>query len=360
MRRALLTLVLFAANSLAAGTNGTYFTYNEEQRDSLSSLSSTSTIKENDLMHWDTILADLQENKPLPLGNQSRLTAYLYVAQREYVALAGDQGSLDPLSLQVVQLFYPNYTKKIAHADELTQATSDLVYSEIQARFQKEEAQLHDSQLKIGCFFWKGKPTYAGREIASFRPWHLARADQERVSKPELASEDFWKPEIIAVKDAAAFATPDKKEKARFWTRKSQGQSANWIEIANQHLFLYPSSLQEKVSLRADLATTLEDSLIAAFDSKYAYCIKRPTMMDQEIESHVQLPNHPSYPSSEVAQGAAASAILSHYLPEQKNVWSRLAENEARSQVWAGIHFPVDTEAGQEIGHEVAMKALKD
>ncbi|MGH2374189.1 MAG: phosphatase PAP2 family protein, partial [bacterium] len=106
-------------------------------------------------------------------------------------------------------------------------------------------------------------------------------------------------------------------------------------------------------------AMTIADAVIAVFDSKYTYWVKRPFMMDRSIRTVMPTPNHPSYPAGHSTLSAAAATILSHYFPEATDTWQALAREAGLSRVWGGIHFPMDNEQGLILGDRVAREAIR-
>ncbi|MCB1148547.1 MAG: vanadium-dependent haloperoxidase, partial [Chlamydiia bacterium] len=116
--------------------------------------------------------------------------------------------------------------------------------------------------------------------------------------------------------------------------------------------------LDKRLAARAAVAIAVEDALIGAFDSKYAYCIRRPAMIDESLQTIIPAPNHPSYPSGHSTVSAAVEGVLSHYFPEDKEQWVRLSEEAGMSRIWAGIHYPVDHSAGKKLGQRVAESTL--
>ena len=102
----------------------------------------------------------------------------------------------------------------------------------------------------------------------------------------------------------------------------------------------------------------LYDSLIAAFDAKYTYCIPRPWMVDDTVHPIISYPKSPSYPSGHATQAGAAAVILSFFFPNDASMWQEIADDSSQSRIWAGVHTPQDAEQGEQLGKEVGASIL--
>src|SRR5260370_25703056 len=91
------------------------------------------------------------------------------------------------------------------------------------------------------------------------------------------------------------------------------------------------------------------DATVAAWDSKYAYNRQHPSAADPSIKPSVGLPESPSYPSEHAVAAGAASVVLSYLFPNQSEVYADLAEEAARSRLFAGTAYPSDVNAGLEL-----------
>jgi membrane-associated phospholipid phosphatase len=127
-----------------------------------------------------------------------------------------------------------------------------------------------------------------------------------------------------------------------------------WIQVAqdqvNSHGLGGPAATRA-ISL---VAAGLNDAIIAAWDSKYAYARQRPSLMDSQITPPIAVPNSPSYPSDYAAAAAVASAVLDYLFPDQKSAIDGMATRAAQSRVSAGVEFPSDMTAGTALGRAVA------
>ena len=103
----------------------------------------------------------------------------------------------------------------------------------------------------------------------------------------------------------------------------------------------------------------LYDCSIVCFTAKYHFLDIRPKIYDPSITYIIDVPKHPSYPAGHAIEGTVASLILSHFFEEKSAHWKQMATESGLSRIWAGIHYPIDIEAGIESGTKVANKVLE-
>jgi hypothetical protein len=130
-----------------------------------------------------------------------------------------------------------------------------------------------------------------------------------------------------------------------------------WIHLVDDYLKRQPLTVQEKITIRAILATALHDAAQLAFRLKYHYLIKRPC--EKGIPPvDIPCPLSPAYPSIHAALGGAAEAIMCFYFPHDRAYWKELSHECADSRIWAGVHFYEDIKAGRSLGYRVGENRL--
>jgi PAP2 superfamily len=219
-------------------------------------------------------------------------------------------------------------------------------------------------------------------------PFVLHRADQFRPGPPPALTsgaygDAFNQVKALGIANSTA-ATPDEELIGRFWNGAIQNY---WNEIAQTASLRHRLSTAHSARLFALLNLSLADSVIAFYDAKYTYDFWRPVTAiraaDPRTNSQTQpdpnwLPeagntaNDPSYPGAHAAISAAAQTVLvaffqkddfrldvtSEVLPgiERHFASFSAAEREASlSRIFAGVHFSIDEQAGETLGHRVAQ-----
>jgi membrane-associated phospholipid phosphatase len=103
------------------------------------------------------------------------------------------------------------------------------------------------------------------------------------------------------------------------------------------------------------LASVLFDAFIASQDGKFTYWYIRPSQLEPAIKPLFAVPNFPSYPSNHSTFSAARSEILAYLFPEHGDFIRAIGNEAGDSRIWAGIHFPMDNDAGKQLGKSVAQ-----
>jgi membrane-associated phospholipid phosphatase len=100
------------------------------------------------------------------------------------------------------------------------------------------------------------------------------------------------------------------------------------------------------------------DATVAAWESKYFYNRARPSELDHNLPTAVDVPDSPSYPSEHAAAAQAAAEVLASFLPSEGQAFLDMASDAAWSRVRAGVQYPSDVDAGAALGHRVAEQVI--
>jgi membrane-associated phospholipid phosphatase len=101
------------------------------------------------------------------------------------------------------------------------------------------------------------------------------------------------------------------------------------------------------------------DAFIASQDGKFAYWYPRPAQMDTSVAPLFPAPNFPSYPSNHSTFSTARSEVLAYLFPERADAIRALGKEAGDSRIWAGIHYPVDNDAGVILGRNIARRFIE-
>src|SRR5260370_23230548 len=108
----------------------------------------------------------------------------------------------------------------------------------------------------------------------------------------------------------------------------------------------------------ARVAVAVYDATVGTWDPKYAWNRPRPSQIDPSIAPLVAIPRSPSYPSEHAVAAGAAAAVLSYLFPDSADTFSSMADEAARSRLFAGTDFPSDTAAGLRLGRAVGAQVV--
>ncbi|MFN8591139.1 MAG: vanadium-dependent haloperoxidase [Thermomicrobiales bacterium] len=185
----------------------------------------------------------------------------------------------------------------------------------------------------------------------TWRTWVLEAPDAFRPAPPPAYDTPAWQSQLIAVQEAVARRTFAQEHAARYW----QGTAAAklWTGFAHELIARDGLDLPHAARVLAYLGVTLADGQTAVWDAKYTYWTERPITADPELNVLFPTPNFPSYPSSHSTNSNSAAVILGHFFPDAAGDLFAMAEEASKSRCWAGIHFPVDDDAGTLLGRNV-------
>ena len=189
----------------------------------------------------------------------------------------------------------------------------------------------------------------------TWKTWVLASGSELRLPAPPDA--ETTKAELAEIRSLAAKRDSAALTRIRYWDAGSPAY--RWNEIAIEASVRNNISSTLGARAFALLAVTIDDALIAAWDSKYTYNRPRPSEVDSKLPTVVPTPRSPSYPAEHAVVAGAASTVLAYLWPKEEKRFAEQAEEAARSRVVAGIQYPSDVKAGLELGRAVAARAIE-
>jgi len=193
-----------------------------------------------------------------------------------------------------------------------------------------------------------------GIMMVKARPWLLDSAAQFRSAPPPAYGTPAWQAALAEVKRVAQGRTAEQTRIAQLWN--SEDPWARWNDIASAAIVRHHMSEADAARVLAVLNAAASDAIIACFDAKYHYWTIRPSQADTTIAlaDSVELPNFPSYPSGHACSAGAFDGVLGHYFPQDRAEFTRIAEEQAMSRLYGGIHYRFDDDEGLALGRVVA------
>jgi hypothetical protein len=193
-----------------------------------------------------------------------------------------------------------------------------------------------------------------GIAMAKAHPWLLDSAAQFRPGPPPAYGSPAHTSALEEVRRVARERTAEQTRLAQKWN--SVDPWAPWNETASAALLRHHASDADAARVYAVLNAAASDAVIACFEAKYHYWSIRPSQADTTIAlaDSVSLPNFPSYPSGHACSAGAFDAVLGHYFPQDRAEFTRIAEEQAMSRLYGGIHYRFDDDEGLALGRLVA------
>ncbi len=207
-----------------------------------------------------------------------------------------------------------------------------------------------------GAGMWYSAPGIPpiGIALTHARPWLLDSAAQFRPAPPPAYGSPTFQAALEEVRRVARERTPAQTSIAQRWN--SSDPWARWNEIASDAALRHHMSDADAARVLAVLNAGALDAGIACFDAKYYYWTIRPSQVDTTLvlADSVDLPNFPSYPSGHACSAGAFDAVLGHFFPQERAEFTRIAEEQAMSRLYGGIHYRFDNDGGLALGRVVA------
>jgi membrane-associated phospholipid phosphatase len=205
---------------------------------------------------------------------------------------------------------------------------------------------------------WTGTKPYEPM-AGTWSPWVLDSGSQFRPDPPPAADSEQMAADLTELKTFER--TNLTNLTASYW--EYYGGRASYELFTN---LLGRKLFEERLDAnppRAALAYTLMnvaayDVLIACFDAKYTYWGIRPFQLDETVTTVFATPNHPTYPAAHACLGGMIETVLARLFPRDAESFSKMADDESWSRLWAGIHFRSDIEAGRALGRTVGQAVL--
>src|SRR5215208_2782802 len=217
-------------------------------------------------------------------------------------------------------------------------------------------AEAWNGTIPTGPGMWHsahGMPP-SGIFLASARGWLLDSAARFRPAPPPKYGSSEFQTALEEVRRVARARTPEQTAIAQRWNIADPW--APWNETAVAALLRHRASDADAVRVLALLNVASSDAVIACFAAKYHYWSIRPSQADTTLAlaDSVSLPNFPSYPSGHACSAGAFDAVLGHFFPQDRAEFTRIAEEQAMSRLYGGIHYRFDNDEGLALGRVVA------
>jgi PAP2 superfamily len=189
-----------------------------------------------------------------------------------------------------------------------------------------------------------------GISLGQSRAWLLDSTSQFRPGPPPAYGSPIFQAALEEVRRVARERTPEQTGIAQRWNAADPW--ALWNETASAALVRHRVSNAEAARVLAVLNVAASDAVIACFEAKYYYWTIRPSQADTTLvlADSVGLPNFPSYPSGHACSAGAFDAVLGHFLPQDRAEFTRIAEEQAMSRLYGGIHYRFDNDGGLALG----------
>ncbi|MRX73537.1 phosphatase PAP2 family protein [Bacillus lacus] len=190
---------------------------------------------------------------------------------------------------------------------------------------------------------------YGGFKTLQGRPIKLDITDPNRID---------WYQQLKQVQQSLASLTEKKITIARYWS--AGPPTKQWTPIADRLIDTYSVEAPRAARILAALHAGINDAMVATWAVKFQYLVPRPNQLDPHLATVVCTPKHPSYVSGHSSVSGAAEVILGYFFPGEKNRLRQLAEEDAVSRLYAGVHYPADNQEGLKLGRQIGRIVISE
>jgi membrane-associated phospholipid phosphatase len=273
------------------------------------------------------------------------LTAFFPKEEANLKAMAAELG-------QTRLLMGANYRSDIDAGFALGQAVAQKALARAAA---DGSATKWTGTIPTGPGLWVGKDPLEPLQ-GTWKPWFMTRGDQFRPGPPPAFGSPEFHEEMALLKRINSRPTPSQRAIAIATAAKSFDR--HW-EPAYALVRRDRLSVPREVRLLAPLAAVQFDAYIAAHDAKYTFWRLRPNMADPTIVPLIPQPNHPAYVSNAAIISSAVAEWVGYVFPQDAALWRYLGDEAGLSRLYAGIHYPSDERAGNQMGKSLAALLIQ-
>lgn len=340
-----------------------YYDYSAEKIKEIIALSTHLNVTKESLRKWDLFLENYLHT--FSAGKAVRVFTYLYAAQADFSYISQEihgeiKGSLDPLSLKIIRLFFPFFpAPETMVSDEFSIALAEMIIAKYEARLKREEISEKEMTEYFSVEQWGGAQSALGKNILGWLSWVLPSFSVKYTpAPPSLNDYSFWDEQLKLVLKAYENITEEQKKFTEYWGGFLEQGGGSWFKISNDYLFSHSIDLDKILYIRMYLAFSAYDALITSFGAKYTHQIPPPYVRNKKIVPFVEYFYYPSYPSAHAMVSFVMAHLLGHFFPEKKEEWLQLAEKVGQSRVWGGANYPIDIEIAKKVAESLYVQIL--
>ena len=176
-----------------------------------------------------------------------------------------------------------------------------------------------------------------------------------KIKNPYLI--DFEGKELDIVKETLDNLTEEQKEFARYFGFGPP--TKQWTPVIDRLIDTYEVNPPRAARIIAITQAAINDAMVITWRIKYLTDIARPNQVDPSLETILPTPHFPAYPSGHSAMSGCAEIVLSYFFPTEASRLKEIAEENANSRLYAGVHFPADNNEGLRLGRQIGNHIVK-
>ncbi|WLD94512.1 vanadium-dependent haloperoxidase [Alkalihalobacillus sp. AL-G] len=157
--------------------------------------------------------------------------------------------------------------------------------------------------------------------------------------------------ELLIVKDTLKNLTPKQKKIGIYYG--TGAPTKQWTPVIDRLIDTYGVAPTEAARILASVHDAINDTLIVVWELKYGWDVARPNQYDPTMKTLICTPRFPTYPSGHAAISGCAQVVLNYFFPREAKKLQKIANDDANSRLYAGVHFPIDNSEGLRLGRSI-------
>jgi membrane-associated phospholipid phosphatase len=160
-----------------------------------------------------------------------------------------------------------------------------------------------------------------------------------------------WNEQLKIVQNTLKKLTKYQIRIAKYWG--TGVATKQFTPIIDRLIDTYGITPARAARILAAVQAGINDTFVVTWFYKYLWDVARPNQLDRNLATVICTPRFPAYVSGHSSGAGCLQVILSYFFPGESKRLKQLAEECAISRLYAGVHFPVDTEEGLSLGRQI-------
>lgn len=177
---------------------------------------------------------------------------------------------------------------------------------------------------------------------------------------PPVTTSSAFQTALAEVRDIANTRTREQWRIANYWADGigTYTLPGHWNFIAEGLIQQDRQNELRAARTYALMNRAIQDGATVNWRTKYQYFVPRPSQIDPTIKTATGIPNYPSYASEYATFSTAAATVLAYVFPGEATRLDTQAAEAVLSQLYGGIHYRFDNDAGVTSGVGVGRLAV--
>ncbi|UOQ92982.1 vanadium-dependent haloperoxidase [Halobacillus shinanisalinarum] len=138
---------------------------------------------------------------------------------------------------------------------------------------------------------------------------------------------------------------------AKYWG--TGAATKQWTPVIDRLIDTYDLTPTRAARVLAAVHAGINDTFVVTWYYKYLWNVARPIQYDPKLKTVLCTPRFPTYISGHAAVSGCVQTMLSYFFPGEAHRLKEMAEENANSRLYGGVHFPIDNEEGLKLGRRI-------